>query len=89
MANLISLTSFTTPSNVLEGKADGATASAVLINVNRIVSVKTRATAYLTTGITDVVYDYRINGVQFFVALIVTEARAAILTSANANAVAT
>lgn len=86
MGNLITLTSFSPVSNP---PTAGATASAVLVNVSRIISVKTRTTAYNTTGVTNVVYALPVNNTFAQIELIVTEAQAAILTAANSNAVAT
>lgn len=84
MANLLNLTSFTNPSQTLNGNGDGKTATAILINVNKIISVTTRPTAYLGTGITNVLYAYRINETETQVNLIVTQALSAVLASANA-----
>lgn len=84
-AALIQVTTFTNPLMYATGTADGKTASTRLINVRNIISVKTRATAYLTTGVTDVVYSYPVNEAMVQVTLICTETQAAILTAANAS----
>jgi hypothetical protein len=89
MSNLITVTTFTSLSQSINGNGDGAAAVAKLINVRDIVEVKTRTTAYLTTGVTDVKYKYQVNNQLFVITLIVTESQAALLTAANSNAIAT
>jgi len=84
MANAITLTSFTNPDRAQTGTADGLTAVAKVYNVENIISVSTRATAYRTTGITDVVIEYPVNQSVIQVPLICTETRAAILALMNA-----
>lgn len=83
MANLITVTSFTSLSQALNGNGDGETAVPSLINVRGIVEVKTRTTPYLTTGITDVKYNYQVGNQIFVINLIVTEASSAIATAAG------
>lgn len=84
MANLISLTSFTAldPNNT-DPRATGA-ATSVIINTKNILSVKTRATAFRTTGVTDVVYELPVNRSRQSIVLVVTEAASAVVTAANA-----
>lgn len=84
-AALIQVTTFTNPAQALNGTGEGKTASTRLINVRDILSVKTRDTSYLTTGITDVVIKYYQNQAIFPVTLVCTETQAAILTAANAS----
>lgn len=85
MQALIQITTFTNPNQALNGTADGTTATTRLINVRNILSVKTRATAYRTTGIVDLVYAWPVNEAITQVTFIITETQAAILTAANAS----
>lgn len=80
-ANLILVNSF----QALNSDQPATTASAIYINPARIISVKTRATAYLTTGITDVLYAVPVNNSELQVTLIVTQTAAAVNTAANAS----
>jgi hypothetical protein len=89
MSNLINVTSFTSLSKTLAGTGDGPTAVTKLINVSKIVDVKTRLVPYLTTGITDIIYKYEVNNMSYLIPLIVTEALSVIQTTSNANAIAT
>lgn len=82
MANLISVTSWSPLS--LNNETPLSAAAVVLINPAKILSVKTRGTAYATTGVTDIVYEYPINQMHYQLTLIVTETRAAVLAAANA-----
>lgn len=84
-AKAIQITTFTNPNAVATGTGDGLTASTRLINTNKILSVKTRATAYRTTGIVDVVYEWPVNEAVTQVTFIVTETQAALLTAINAS----
>lgn len=81
MATLITVNSFTPLDNI---SSDKNAASSVTINTSRIVSVKTRGTAYRTTGVTDLVYALPVNQKTYIVNLIVTEAASALITAANA-----
>ena len=83
--NLIQITTFTNPSQAINGQGDGTTSSTRLINCRNILSVKTRATAYRTTGIVDLVYAWPVNEAVTQVTFIITETQAAILTAANAS----
>jgi len=84
-AQLISVTSFQALNNV-DGPA--TTSSVIVINPARIIAVKTRASAYRTDGITDIVYELPVNQKKYQVILIVEESAAEIITAANANVVA-
>jgi len=84
MANLITVTTFSSLSQAINGQAEATTATAVIINVKNIISVKTKVTAFQTTGVTDVLYEYPVNEAVFQVRLICTETAAAILALANA-----
>lgn len=85
MSNLIKVTTFSVPSNVNTGvPIDGKVAAALIINVNNILSVQTRATPYLTTGVTNLVISYPINESVTQMTLVCTETADAILALANA-----
>lgn len=86
MAKIIELTMWNSSLDTTGNMA--AATSKVLVNVNSIISVQTRATAYQTTGVSNVLISVPLNQTAQQVQLIVTEARSAILTAANANAAA-
>lgn len=60
----------------------GYNASAVNIGINTedIIGVETRATAYATTGVTNIYYNYKVNNKSILVLLIVTQAIGALGT---------
>lgn len=87
MGNLIQVTTFTNPAKAETGLADSAAPTAaktLVISTSRIIAVQTRPTAYRTTGITDVTYNYPINEATLQVTLVCTETQAAILALGNA-----
>lgn len=84
MANLIVVTTFSPMSQAINGQAEAKVATAITINVANIISVKTRPTAFQTTGITNLVYALPVNESMQQVTLICTEAATAIVTAANA-----
>lgn len=81
MANLIQLSSF---SPIAVVPTPSTTASDVVVNVSNIISVKTLATPYETTGVTQVNYLLPVNNTSYVVELIVEETLAAVLAAANA-----
>lgn len=85
MANLIQITTFTDPTKWETGTQDAPTGAAktIVINVNRILSVQTRVTAFRTSGITNVLYAILKDEANLQVNLIVTETQAAVLAAAN------
>lgn len=82
-ATLITVTSWTK----LNGEYNSA-ATAITINPANIISVSLKATAYQTTGVTEILYNNGFNNDERQSTLIVTEAVAAIITAANANVAA-
>lgn len=81
MANLITLTAF---NSALDATGNlNAAAAPITISVSRIISVKVRSSTTAPSGISTVLYSYPINQTTIQVALIVTEAVAAIITAAN------
>lgn len=82
MAQLITVTAW----NKLTPTPDSynKTATSLVLNVRNILAVKTRTTAYQTTGVTDILYEFPVNEARYQVNLIVTEALSAIVTAANA-----
>lgn len=84
MANLITVTTFSSLSQAINGPKEATTATPLVINVKNILAVKTRTNPLNTTGITDVLYELPYNQSKLQVTLVVTEAAAAIVTAANA-----
>lgn len=82
MANLIAVTSYNKLNPNVE--LSGTTTTATVIAVNKIIGVTTRATAYNTTGVTDILYSFPVNNAEKQIVLTVTETRAAVLAAANA-----
>lgn len=82
-ANLIVVTAWNNGLNA--SGAMGKTTKTIAINTKNIVSVQTRATAYQTTGVTDIVYEVPVNNSKIQAVLVVTETQAAVVTAANAS----
>lgn len=85
-ATLIQINSFTP---IKFGAQDGTVAIAISINPNFIVGVRTKVQPYLTTGITEILYQFVVNNMKATVPLVVTQTAAAILTASNANVIST
>jgi len=86
MSQLITVTTF---SKLAVVDQPVTTAIPMVINVARIVSITTRAVAFQTTGVTNVVYALPVNNTTYQITLVCTETRAALLALANSNAIAT
>lgn len=81
MANAFTVNTFTK----LNYQQDTVTAAVpIVLTSARVISVSTRNNPFLTTGITDVVYELPINQSRYQVVLVCTETRAAILALINA-----
>lgn len=83
MANAITVNTYSSLSQSLNGKAPALPAVPVVINVNKIISITTRTNTALPLGISSVTYEVPINESSTQVELICIETRAALLALIN------
>jgi len=86
MSRLINVTSF---SKLAYQETTVTTAVPLVINVDNIISVSVRSSATLPSGVTTILYAMPYNQMTYQIPLVVTETVAAVVTAANANAIAT
>lgn len=84
MANLITVTTYSSLSQSQNGKPAALPGVATVINVDKIISITTRSNTALPLGVSVVLYEVPINEASTQVELICTETRAALLALANA-----
>lgn len=84
MANLITVTTYSSLTQAVNGKAPALPAVATVINVRKIISVKARTNTVLPLGVSVVLYEFPVNEAVTQVELICTEAVSAIVTASNA-----
>ena len=81
MAQVINVTSY---SKLANAEVSATSTSPLVISVNRIIAIQTRATPYNTNGVTNITYALPTGNTTYQITLVVTEALAALVTACNA-----
>lgn len=84
MANLITINTYSSLNQAVNGKAPALPAVETVINVNKIISITERTSTTLPLGVSVVLYEYPVNQSVLQIELICTETVAAIVALANA-----